>query len=195
MFYNCKDITEIDLTKFDTSLVTDISYMFALCESLKSLNVDNLNTAKVETFENMFYNCKGLTSLNLESFSNPSATTLYRMFYGCENLEYINIKNFEEIENMNIDEMFEDIRPNAVICLSSCPPPDNFAIDSRNTIQVAISWEGNGVNKFIISYGEQNLINPENGEKINVINRTSYTFTNLDSNQIYNIYIYINRLR
>ena len=120
------------MTKFDTSLITDISYKFALCESLKSLNVDNLNTAKVETFENMFYNCKSLTSLNLEHFTNPSATSLYRMFYGCENLEYINIKNFEEIENMNIDEMFEDIRPNAVICLFSCPPPDNFAIDSRN---------------------------------------------------------------
>ena len=155
MFYNCDDIVEIDMIQFDTSSVTDMSYMFALCQSLNSLNVNNLNTEKVETFENMFYNCKGLTSLNLESFSNPSATTLYRMFYGCENLVYINIKNFEEIENMIIDEMFEYIRPKAVICLSSCPPPDNFAIDSRNTIQVAISWEGNGFNKFIISYGEQ----------------------------------------
>ena len=39
MFHNCKDIIEIDMTKFDTSLVTDMSYMFALCQSLKSLNV------------------------------------------------------------------------------------------------------------------------------------------------------------
>ena len=189
MFYNCVDITEIDMIQFDTSSVTDMSYMFALCQSLKFLKVDNLNTEKVETFENMFYNCKGLTSLNLESFRNPSATTIYRMFYGCENLEYINIKNFDEKDNMNIDEMFDNIPPNAVICFLSCLPPKNFIIDSMNTAKVTISWEENEYNKFIISYGLQNLSNPNDGDKINITDRTSYTFTNLNSNQKYNIYI------
>ena len=91
MFYNCIEITEIDMTKFDTSLVTDMSEMFALCSSLESLDVSNLNTERVETFENMFYNCTSLTTINLESFTNPSATSLSRMFYGCEKLEWNNI--------------------------------------------------------------------------------------------------------
>ena len=177
MFYNCDDIIEIDMIQFDTSSVTDMSYMFALCQSLNSLNVNNLNTEKVETFENMFYNCKGLTSLNLESFRNPSSISLYRMFYGCENLEYINIKNFEEKDNMNIDEMFDNIPSNAVICFLSCLPPKNFIIDSMNTAKVTISWEGNKFNKFIISYGLQSLSNPD---KINITDKTSYTFTNLN---------------
>ena len=189
MFYNCIDITEIDMTKFDTSLIIDMSYMFALCNSLKSLNVDNLNTEKVETFEYMFYNCKSLTSLNLESFRNPSSTSLYRMFYGCENLEYINIKNFEEKDNMNINEMFDNIPPNAAICFLPCPTPKNFKITSMNNDKTIISWEGNEWKKYIISYRLQNSVNPEDGTTINVNDETTYIFTNLDFNLRYDIYI------
>ena len=189
MFYKCTEIVEVDMTKFDTSLVTDMSEMFYMCSSLKSLNVTNLDTEKVETFQKMFVQCTSLTSLNLESFTNPAAQSLYRMFYDCKNLEFINIKNFEENENMNIEEMFYNIPQNAVICLLSCPPPTNFIISSMGSSEVIISWEGYEFNKFIISYGLQNLLNPEDGDIIYVINKNSYTFTNLESNQRYNIYI------
>ena len=189
MFYNCIEITEIDMTKFDTSLVTDMSEMFALCSSLESLNVSNLNTERVETFENMFYQCTSLASLNLESFTNPSATSLSGMFYGCTKLEHINIKNFEEIENTNLDDMFYNIPQNAVICLSSCPPPTNFTISDMDSKEATISWEGNEFNDFIISYDLQNLENPENGKKINVTGKEYYKFTNLNSNKRYDVYI------
>ena len=189
MFYNCIEITEIDMTKFDTSLVTDMSEMFALCSSLGSLNVSNLNTERVETFENMFYQCTSLASLNLESFTNPSATSLSGMFYGCTKLEYINIKNFEEIENTNLDDMFYNIPQNAVICLSSCPPPTNFTISDMDSQEATISWEGNEFNDFIISYALQNLENPDNGNKINVKGEKHYKFTNLNSKKRYDVYI------
>ena len=189
MFFNCAEITEIDMTKFDTSLVTDMSFMFGDCRSLEYLNVSNLNTARVKTFKNMFYNCISLTSLNLESFSNPSAISLVRMFYNCKNLEYINIKNFEERENMNIDEMFYNIPINAVICLLTCPPPTNFTATDITPTQVIISWEGYEFNNFIISYDFENLLNPEESNKINVTDKTNYTLTNLNSNLRYYIYI------
>ena len=106
MFYGCTEITEIDMTNFDNSLVTDMSEMFSMCSSLKSLNVSNLDTKKVQLFRYMFYNCISLTSLNLESFTNPSASSLYRMFYGCKYLQYLNIKNFEEKQSIIIVLLF-----------------------------------------------------------------------------------------
>ena len=115
MLNNCTDITEIDMTNFDTSSVIDMSNTFALCSSLKILKVDNLNTANVLTFENMFYNCTSLTSLNLESFTNPSAISLSKMFYGCENLEYINIKNFEEKNNMTVMQKLYPPLPGGIL--------------------------------------------------------------------------------
>ena len=191
MFYNCTKITEIDMTKFDTSFVHDMSEMFSLCNSLNFLNVSNLNTEKVESFENMFFNCTSLTSLNLESFKNSSVTSLSRIFYNCENLEYINLKNFEERTSIILDEIFYNISQNAIICLLSCPPPTNLTITSMSISpqQAEISWEGYEWNKFIISYDLQGLSDPEEGEKIDVIDSTSYIFTNLNPSQKYDIYL------
>ena len=189
MFYNCTEITEIDMTNFDTSSVTDMNEMFSMCSSLKSLKVSNLNTESVISFENMFCNCTSLKSLNLESFTNPSAISLYRMFYNCENLEYINIKNFEEKENLNIDEMFYNISQNAVICLLSCPPPTNLTLTSITESQAEISWDGYEWNNYIISYNLQGFSNQEDGTILNVSDTTHYTFTDLNPGERYDIYI------
>ena len=44
MFYGLKNITKIDLSYFNTSLVRDMSGMFYGCNSLISLNLNNFNT-------------------------------------------------------------------------------------------------------------------------------------------------------
>jgi surface protein len=119
MFSNCVDITEIDMTKFDTSSIIDMSNVFSSCSSLKSLNVSNLITTNVQTMQNMFYQCTEITSVNLESFTIPSITSLNRVFYGCTKLEYINLKNFEEKLSPTTGDMFTNIVKNAVICLDS----------------------------------------------------------------------------
>ena len=73
MFKGCNDITEIDLSKLDTSSVIDMSYMFDGCYSLTSVNLNNFNTRNVITFRNMFYYCQSLQSIDLSSFRTPSA--------------------------------------------------------------------------------------------------------------------------
>ena len=62
MFRGLRDINQIDFSKFDSSDVTDMQYMFANCISLQNINLNNLNTDNVENTENMFYNCRSLTS-------------------------------------------------------------------------------------------------------------------------------------
>ena len=69
MFYECQDITEIDLSNFNTSLVTDMECMFYNCSSLSSLNLSNFNTSLVGWMHYMFYNCYSLSSLNLSNFN------------------------------------------------------------------------------------------------------------------------------
>ena len=55
MFYNCENITEIDLSNFDTSQVTDMRYMFDGCSSLISLNLSNFNTSQVIYMNSYLY--------------------------------------------------------------------------------------------------------------------------------------------
>ena len=47
MFDNCLNLTTLDLSNFDTSNVTNMSYMFSECQSLISLDLSNFNTSKV----------------------------------------------------------------------------------------------------------------------------------------------------
>ena len=81
MFSNCSSLTSLDLSSFDTSKVTDMSYMFSGCDRLTSLDVSNFDTSKVTDMSSMFDSCSGLTSLDLSSFNTSEVTDMSRMFY------------------------------------------------------------------------------------------------------------------
>ena len=103
MFYECIEITEIDFSKFDTSLVTRMESMFYGCESLTSLNLSNFNTENVEDMNSLFFNCLSLTSLNLSSFNTSKVKYMNSMFYNCSKLNSLDLSNFntECVESMN----------------------------------------------------------------------------------------------
>jgi surface protein len=46
MFMNCDSLKEINLFKFNTENVNNMSYMFYNCKSLKNLYISNFNTSK-----------------------------------------------------------------------------------------------------------------------------------------------------
>ena len=80
MFEKCSDITEIDLSDFDSSRVTNMGYMFYGCSSLSSLNLTNFDTSSVVTMYWMFYGCSSLFSLNLSNFNTSKVTNMGSMF-------------------------------------------------------------------------------------------------------------------
>ena len=58
--------------EWDTSNVTDMSYMFGYCRYLESVDVGDFDTSSVTNFSYMFhYNVK-LTSIDISSFSTES---------------------------------------------------------------------------------------------------------------------------
>ena len=54
MFYECMNITEINLSNFNTSIVTNMNSMFNGCSSLSSLDLSNFNTSIVTNMGHMF---------------------------------------------------------------------------------------------------------------------------------------------
>ena len=54
MFYECRDLSLLDVSDFNTEKVTDMSGMFYECISLKLLDVAKFNTANVKSMSNMF---------------------------------------------------------------------------------------------------------------------------------------------
>ena len=96
MFQGCTSLTSLNLTNFNTSFVNIIRFMFKDCSSLTSLNLSHFNTSLVTDMGYMFQGCSSLTSLDLSNFNTASVTNMQQMFSGCVNLEYINLYNFDE---------------------------------------------------------------------------------------------------
>lgn len=89
-FQNCRNLAEIrNPEKLDTSLVTDMSNMFAGCASLTELNLTSFDTANVKSMEFMFEDCASLKTLDLSSFDTANVSLMAAMFSGCEKLTTI----------------------------------------------------------------------------------------------------------
>ena len=102
MFWNCKNLSSLDLTNFNTTKVENMSGMFNGCENLSSLVISNFNTANVTDMSNMFYLCKNLSSLDIPNFNTANVTDMSYMFDTCQKLTELNLSNFktEKVKNM-----------------------------------------------------------------------------------------------
>ena len=91
MFYDCKALTDLDLTSFNTAKVTRMDNMFALCAALLRVDLTSFSTAQVTRMDNMFSTCSSLRAI----FAGPDWSTAglttsdasERMFSGCESLK------------------------------------------------------------------------------------------------------------
>lgn len=69
MFCECENLKSVDLSKLDTSKVTDMSRMFAYCVGLVSLDLSKLDTSNVLSMEMMFCCCEHLDEVDISNFN------------------------------------------------------------------------------------------------------------------------------
>ena len=106
MFKNCKTLTSLDLSSFDTSKVTTMKAMFNNCVALATLDVSSFNTSKVTTMKEMFNSCGDLTSLNLSGFDTGNVTDMNNMFCDCHVLAAPDFSHFNTSKVTTMEGMF-----------------------------------------------------------------------------------------
>ena len=106
MFYECRTLTSLDLSSFNTSAVTNMSSMFSSCSALTSLNLSSFDTSAVTNMSSMFYFCSGLTSFDLSSFDTSAVTNMSGMFYYCSALTSLDLSSFNTSAVTNMSSMF-----------------------------------------------------------------------------------------
>ena len=106
MFWNCKNLSSLDLSNFNTTKVENMFGMFFYCENLSSLVISNFNTANVTDMSNMFYLCKNLSSLDIPNFNTAKVTDMSYMFHMCQKLTELNLSNFKTEKVKNMSNMF-----------------------------------------------------------------------------------------
>jgi len=97
MFENCKSLTSIDLSGFETLKVKEMRKMFKNCDSLKSIDLSSFNIAQCKNINSMFEGCHSLTSIDLSSFDDNNLSNINNIFKDCPSLEYIDISSIKWI--------------------------------------------------------------------------------------------------
>ena len=109
MFYDCKELTSIDLSGISFLIVKDLSYMFYGCNNLETLilptneKVNNVVdfSNKIEKMSYTFYNCSKLKYIDLTNISFSEAKNLEFMFANCSHLLEIKFNQNEKVTNIN----------------------------------------------------------------------------------------------
>ena len=108
MFSGCKSLTSVDFGKnFNTSQVTDMSFMFVQCGSLKELDLSGFDTSQVTDMNSMFDGCRSLVKLDVSSFDTSQVTDMCYMFARCGSLEKLDVSCFDTSRVENMDFMFD----------------------------------------------------------------------------------------
>ena len=119
MFYNCKDITSLDLSTFDTGNVTNMAAMFYGCFNINSLDLSSFDTSKVTNMDWMFQECNHLESLDVTSFNTSRVTSMIYMFGGCALLTSLDLSSFDTRNVTDMDFMFWECQRLKSLDLSS----------------------------------------------------------------------------
>ena len=94
MFYNMKWLTELDISEWNTSRVTNMSRMFVDCINLENLDVTNWNTSKVTDMSYLFRWCNSLTNLDVSKWNTSNVTNMNYLFSNCENLTWLDVSKW-----------------------------------------------------------------------------------------------------
>ena len=104
MFYDCSELTYLNVTSFNTSKVTDMSEMFESCEKLPSLDIRNFDTSNVKTMYKMFAYCYALPTIDVSHFNTSNVEDMGYLFYECSSLKDLDLTNFDTSKTHVTDE-------------------------------------------------------------------------------------------
>ena len=106
LFYDCCNLTNLNLTNFNTKYVNNMSYMFFNCKSLKHLNLSNFTTKNVTNMSHIFSGCKSLIEIDLSSFTTLNVNNMSNLFAECRSLINLNLSNFNTQNVNDMSNMF-----------------------------------------------------------------------------------------
>ena len=92
LFYNCKNLKQIDLSIFNTEYVQDMTSILKGCSSLMKIDLSSFNVNKVKNMNNIFSECILLEEIKLFDLNEINdAVYMPKMFFNCSNLKHLYI--------------------------------------------------------------------------------------------------------
>ena len=90
MFYDCTKLKDIKLSSPSNNLI-NISGMFCKCVNLTNVDLSLFDTKNLEHMGVLFEGCEKLANIDLSSFDTRNVQSMYYLFKNCKNLTNINL--------------------------------------------------------------------------------------------------------
>ena len=124
MFAFCTNaqFTELDLSTFDTSNVTNMMCMFYESTALNTITLGRWDTSKVTNMRAMFGADSGAMALTtisgLEYFNTSNVTTIRGMFMNCEKIKTLNLSSFDTSKVTDMQYLLANCRSLETVTVS-----------------------------------------------------------------------------
>ena len=155
MFEQCTNLTNVDVSGWDTSNVEYMFYTFFRCEKLVNLNFSGWNTSKVINFDSFFDRCNRLQNIDVSSFDTSNAQIFSYMFGRTSNNTILNLSNFNTSKVTKMDNMFLDCNALQKLDLSSFDTRNvttmvNMLRGANNLTEIKFgaNWKSSGTESY-----------------------------------------------
>lgn len=160
-FSTSNNVKKLDVSKFDTSNVTDMYGMFQYCKSVSSLNLSSFNFSKVTNISYMFNVYNASYGAKLNSLTFPDVVDLRK----CTNFSYL-------FQNCNVLKSINGCQIN------------NWQIDGTKITTLSNAFNNAGLEEidmsnWELSYNSLNINNIFSNSKANKIKVPKITATGL----------------
>ena len=149
MYEHCSNIQEINFEGWNTSNVTDMSYMFENVCFMTNLDLSDFDTENVTDMSYMFHGMDNILDLNISSFDTSSVTNMSGMFY-LTSTHYLNSSS--ELENLDLSSFNTENVTDMSRMFYGATSLKNFNVSHFNTNNVT-----NMSYMFYMVYGATNL--------------------------------------
>ena len=145
MFRSCSNLRSLDLGNFDTSKVNNMAGMFDLCRSLISLDVSNFDTSEVTDMGSMFSLCASLTNLDVSNFNTSKVFDMGSMFFKCSSLTSLDVSGFDTSRVETMGNMFNSCVNLKTLDLRNF---DTSSLNGSTEGGVYVIIDSSGVNRY-----------------------------------------------
>ena len=105
-FNGCTKLTEVNCSTWNTNKVYNMQQTFLNCNSLETIPVRDWDTRNVMYMDKTFANCTSLTNLDISKWDTSKVVELTNTFYHCSSLKTLDVSKWKISNVIRADSLF-----------------------------------------------------------------------------------------
>lgn len=119
LFFNCKNVTSLDLSYWNLPLVNTLYHIFYGCTNLQHINLTGISIPQVQNVSGIYSGTNNLITCGISGLNTSNLTNFSGLFQGIgQNVTDIDLSTLDTSKAINMGNMLQDI-PSSTIDVSN----------------------------------------------------------------------------